>query len=93
MMTSSNENIFLFTGPLSGEFTGLRWIPLTKSSNAELSCFFFIYPCINGWVHSRESGDLRLHRAYYDIIVIGFIMLWCGVVLPISVKGSSMALG
>ena len=29
-MTSSNGNIFRVTGPLCGEFTGHRWIPLTK---------------------------------------------------------------
>ena len=34
--TSSNENIFRVTGPLCGEFTGQRWIPHTKASDAEL---------------------------------------------------------
>ena len=33
MMTSSNGNIFRVTGPLCGEFTGHRWIPLTKASD------------------------------------------------------------
>ena len=41
MMTSSNGNIFRVTGPLWGEFTGDRWIPLTKASDAEL---FFDLP-------------------------------------------------
>ena len=36
MMTSSNGNIFRVTGHLCGEFTGLRWIPRTKASDAEL---------------------------------------------------------
>ena len=40
MMTSSNGNIFRVTGPLCGEFTGHRWIPLTKASDVELWCFF-----------------------------------------------------
>ena len=35
MMTSSNENIFRVTGRLCGEFTGHRWIPRTKASDAE----------------------------------------------------------
>ena len=35
-MTSSNENIFRVTGPLWGESTGHRWIPLPKASDAEL---------------------------------------------------------
>ena len=38
MMTSSNGNIFRVTGHLCGEFTGLRWIPRTKASDAELWC-------------------------------------------------------
>ena len=41
MMTSSNGNIFRVTGLLWGEFTGLRWSPLTKASDAELWCFLW----------------------------------------------------
>ena len=44
MMTSSNGNIFRVTGPLCGEFTGLRWIPRTKVSDAELWCFLWSVP-------------------------------------------------
>ena len=40
MMTSSNGNIFRFTGPLCGEFTGNRSILRTKASDAELNVFF-----------------------------------------------------
>ena len=58
MMTSSNGNIFRVTGPLCGEFTGHRWIPVTKASDAGL------------WVNNREAGDLRRHRAHYDDIVM-----------------------
>ena len=39
MMTSSNGNLFLVTGPLCGEFTGYQWIPLTQDGDAELWCF------------------------------------------------------
>ena len=38
MMTSSNGNFFHVTGHLCGEFTGLRWIPHTKASDAVLWC-------------------------------------------------------
>ena len=41
MMTSSNGNIFRVTDPLCGEFTGPRWIPHTKASDAELWCFLW----------------------------------------------------
>ena len=39
MMTSSNDTIFRVTGPLWGESTGHRWIPLTKASDTELWYF------------------------------------------------------
>ena len=41
MMTSSNGYIFRVTGHLCGEFTGHRWIPRTKASDAELWCFLW----------------------------------------------------
>ena len=70
MMTSSNGNIFRVTGHLCGEFTGHRWIPGTKASDAELWCFLWSAPWINGWVNNREAGDLRRHHAHYDVIVM-----------------------
>ena len=44
IMTSSNGNIFRVTGHLRGEFTGLRWIPRTKVSDAVLWCFLWSAP-------------------------------------------------
>ena len=44
MMTSSNWNVFRVTGPLWGEFSGHRWIPLTKASDEELWCFHWHAP-------------------------------------------------
>ena len=44
MMASSNEDIFRGYGPLWGEFTDHRWIPLTKASDAELWCFLWSAP-------------------------------------------------
>ena len=44
IMTSSNGNIFRVTGPLCGEFTGHRWIPLTKASKVVLWCFLWSAP-------------------------------------------------
>ena len=70
MMTSSNGNIFRVTGHLCGEFTGDRWIPRTKVSNADLWCFLWSPPWINGWVNNREAGDLRRHRSHYDVIIM-----------------------
>ena len=70
MMMSLNGNLFRVTGPLCGEFTSPRWIPRTKASDAELWCFLWSAPWINGWVNTREAGDLRFHRADYEVIVM-----------------------
>ena len=32
--------------------------------------FSLICAWINGWVNNREAGDLRRHRAHYDVTVI-----------------------
>ena len=69
MMTSSNGKIFRVS-PLFGEFTGPRWIPRTQASDAELWWFLWSAPWINGWVNNGEAGDLRHHRAHYDVIVM-----------------------
>ena len=68
-MTLSNENFFRVTGHLCGEFTGHRWIPLTKASDVELWCFLWS-AWINGWVNKREAGNLRRHRAHYGVTVM-----------------------
>ena len=44
MMTSSDGKKIRFTGHLCGEFTGHRWIPRTKASDAELWCFLWSAP-------------------------------------------------
>ena len=69
-MTSWSENIFRVTGLLCGEFTDHLWIPLKKASDAELWCFLWSAPWINVCVNNGEAGDLRRHRAQYDVIVM-----------------------
>ena len=32
--------------------------------------FLWSAPCINGWLNNREAGDLRRHRAHYNVIVM-----------------------
>ena len=69
MMTSPNGNTSRVTGPLYGKFTGSRWIPHTKASDAEPWCFLW-FAWINGWENNREAGDLRRHGAHSDVIVM-----------------------
>ena len=72
MMTSSNGNIFRVTGPLWGEFTGHRWIHHTKASDAELWYFLWSAPWINGWVNTREAGDMRRYPAHCYVTVMAW---------------------
>ena len=69
-MTSSNEKHFPRDWPF------VRGVPRTKASDAELWHFLWSGPCINGWANNREAGDLRRHRAHYDVIVVNGSRLW-----------------
>ena len=73
-MTSSNGNIFCVTGPLCGEFTGHRLIPLTKASDAELWCFLWSAP--KQTVETTTETPVRL-----DAIELIMTSLWCQVIM------------
>ena len=52
-------------------FSALLVIHAGNSSvTSELWCFCLICAWIKGWVNSGEAGDLRRHRAHYDVIVM-----------------------
>ena len=69
MMTSSNGIIFRVTGPLCGEFTGPRWIPLTKASDAEFDVFFDLH--LNKRLSKQSWGWwFETPTRYYDVIVM-----------------------
>ena len=51
IMTSPDGSIFRVTASLCGEFTGDRWIPLIKVSDAELWCFFDLR--LNKWLSNQ----------------------------------------
>ena len=89
MMTSSNGNIFRVTGHLCGEFTGLRWIPRTKASDAELWCFLWSVPDKRlskqswGWWLETQSGSLWRHSNEPILPMmghVGFILCSIGAV-------------
>ena len=77
-MTSQNGNIFRVTGHLCGEFIGLRWIPRTRASDAELWCFLWSALEYAGWVSNHEAGDLRRHCPHYDVTVMDYFYGLCG---------------
>ena len=60
-MTSSNGNIFRVNGPLCGEFTGHRWIPLPMPVTRRFDVFFDLR-LNTRFSNNRDAGDLRRHR-------------------------------
>ena len=71
MMTSSNGNIFRVTGNLCGEFTGHRSQRSVTRSFDDF-CDLRLHKRLS---NNREAGDLRHHRAHYDVIVMLFTIL------------------
>ena len=57
--------------PVTGEFPAQR--PVTRSFD-----FFFDLRWINGWVNNHAAGDVRRHRAHYDVNVMQGIVLLQG---------------
>ena len=52
---------------------GIHRSPVNSSHKSQLRgalMFSFICAWISGWVNNREVGDLRRHRAHYDVIVM-----------------------
>ena len=49
--------------PVTGEFPAQR--PVTRSFEV-----FFDLRLINGSINNGEAGDLRRHRAHYDVVVM-----------------------
>ena len=76
------ETFFRVSGPLWGKFTGHRWIPLTKASDAELWCFLWSAPekwfskqsrrrwfetsSLSLWRHCNASSNM--HTQAYGLI-------------------------
>ena len=65
-----NGNIFCVTGPLWGEYTGHRYIPLTKASGLEFGYFLWSAEQTNGWANNRTTANSWRHRAHYDVTVM-----------------------
>ena len=53
--------------PVTGEFPSQRAV--TRSFDVSLICAW-----VNGKVNNRKAGDLRRHRAHYDVTVMVIIM-------------------
>ena len=71
-ITSPNESIFRVIGPLCGEVTAHRWIPLTKGQLRGALVFSLICAWTNSWANTRDAGVLRRHRVHYEVTVMIF---------------------
>ena len=82
MMTSSKGNIFRVTGHFPRHWPFVRGIhrsPVNSPHKGQWRgalMFCFICAWIDGWVNNREAGDLRRHRAHYDVIVMFGTVRW-----------------
>ena len=85
MMTSSNGSIFRVTEYLCGKFTGHRWIPRTKASDAELWCL--LWSTLNkwlskqwwGWWFETPSSPLWPHcNVSCMLLALCCVLSWCG---------------
>ena len=63
MMTSSNGNIFSVTGLLWEDFTGDRWIPLTKTVTRSFDGFFDLRL-------NKRLSKLSGRRSFETIVVL-----------------------
>ena len=73
MMTSSNGNIFRVTGPLCGEFPSQRSLTRTFDAFFDLQMNKRLSK-----LNNRDTGDLRCHRALYDVTAmrLGCELTW-----------------
>ena len=71
-MASSNGNISVLLALCAGNSQITGEFPAHKSQWRGALMFSLIYTGINGWVNNLEAGDLRRHRAHYDVIVMGY---------------------
>ena len=56
---------------------GIRWLSVNsphKGQQREALMFSLICGWINVWVNNGEAGDLRRHRAHYDVIVMALVI-------------------
>ena len=58
---------FRVIGPLCVEFTRHRWIPTQMPVPQSFDVFFKLH-LKQPWANNGDAGDLRCHRAHYDIM-------------------------
>ena len=68
--TSSNGTIFRVTGHLWGKSTSHWCISPFKDQWHGAFRVYFICAWTSAWANNRDAGDLRRHRAHFDVTVM-----------------------
>ena len=80
IMTIIHDDIFKWKHfPRYWSFVwGIHWSPVNSPHKGQWRgtlMFSLICVWINGWLNNREAGDLRRHRAHYDVIVMNNLVI------------------
>ena len=75
MMTSLNGYIYRVTGRLWGPMAVTGGFPSRRPVTRRFDVFYYLhlYAWTNNWEYTADAGDLRRHRANYDVIVMNWI--------------------
>ena len=67
-METFSALLYIWAGnsPVTGKL--YEQMPVTRSFVVSLICAW-----INDWVNNREAGDLRRHRAHYDVTIMTYV--------------------
>ena len=67
---------------------GIHWLPVNSPHKGQWRgalMLSLICAWISGWVNHREAGDLRRHRAHYDVIVMRWLtVVWQTIMLTVD---------
>ena len=64
MKSSRHGGAFRITGPLWGESTGHRWIPLTRGQTCETLMHSLLFAWIRYWTNTWYIGALKRHDTH-----------------------------
>ena len=98
LFRSVNDNVIKWN-PLPRYWPSVRGIRRSpvNSPHKGQSCwvlmFSLICACTNDWVNNRDAGDLRRHRAHYDVTVMTNQHMWTRFALYFNAELGQSCLG
>ena len=86
MMVSCHRNTSHITGPLWGESTSHRWIPLTKGRWCRAFILYILLAPTSCWTNWLVAGDLGYHEAHVTSLLSESIIFFDNDKLWYSIK-------